>query len=225
MVDAINLLLSHIGIIDLKHIKVLLLLLKSELVNADNGLSTRVNLGLPSSCALFNTHLGHAGDNGLSHAPKILNLIDDLHGLLCELIGQSLHHIATGPRVSHMGDPSFLLDYQLSVASDTSREWSWQSDCFIKGIGMQGLGSAKHGRHSFHCGSHNVVVGVLLSQRPPRGLAVSPKDAALGVGGAEILLDQLGPKHSGCSQLCNLHIEIHSHGEEEGDTRCHLVDG
>jgi hypothetical protein len=89
---------------------------------------------------------------------------------------------------------------------------------------VKGLGTAKYGSHRFDRSTHNIVVGVLLGQRPARGLAVCAEHAALWVFGIrEIFLDELSPQLPCSAQLCDLHVKVHSDREEERDSRRDLV--
>jgi hypothetical protein len=65
-----------------------------------------------------------------------------------------------------MRNPSLFLNDQLSVSRDSGAEWSWQGDSFIKRVGVKRLGTAENSGHALNSGSDDVVVGVLLRQRP-----------------------------------------------------------
>ena len=84
---------------------------------------------------------------------------------------------------------------------------------------MQRLRAAKDGGHGLDAGAHDVVVGVLLGERPARGLAVCAQHAGLGVLGGKLLLEQVGPEAAGRPELGNLHVEVHSDAPEEGEAR------
>ena len=88
---------------------------------------------------------------------------------------------------------------------------------------MERLGATENCSHTFNSRSDNVIVRVSFSQRPATCLAMRAQHTTLGVAWVEVFLDELGPKHASSSKLSNLHIEIHSHSEEEGDTRSDLI--
>ena len=80
---------------------------------------------------------------------------------------------------------------------------------------MERLCAAKNCSHAFDSCTDDVVVRVLLSERPSTCLAVGAEHVALLVFDIEVLVDELGPEHTGCSQLCDFHVEVHTHGKEE----------
>ena len=79
---------------------------------------------------------------------------------------------------------------------------------------MQRLGAAKNGCHSLYGGSYNIVIGVLLSERPTGCLAVRAQHGALGVLRVK-LADNTCPQQPGSAHFGNFHIEIHAHTPEE----------
>ena len=54
------LLLSDVLVVNFEYFEVVLLLLEAVLVDAHLDFGARVKLRLPTGCALFNAHLGHA---------------------------------------------------------------------------------------------------------------------------------------------------------------------
>ena len=52
---------------------------------------------------------------------------------------------------------------------------------------------------------------------------MSSEHAGFVALGMEFLLDKRGPKRSSCSEFCDLHIEVHAHSEEEGESGSGLV--
>mmetsp|Transcript_24465 Transcript_24465/g.37942 ORF Transcript_24465/g.37942 Transcript_24465/m.37942 type:complete len:416 (-) Transcript_24465:782-2029(-) len=222
--DTLDLLSSDIVVVDLEHVEVLLLVLELVLVNTNLNLGAGVELSLATSSTLLNSHLGHAGDDGLGHTAEFLDLIDNLTGLLDEVVGEGLHHVAATPGVNDVGDSSLLLDNELSVSGNASRELSGQSNSLVEGVGVQGLGSTEDGGHGLDSSSHDVVVGILLGQRPSGSLAMSSQSHALSVLGTELLLDKGGPQLSGSSELGDLRVEVHTNSEEEGEPGSDLVD-
>jgi hypothetical protein len=61
----------------------------------------------------------------------------------------------------------------LSVTSDSGGELSREADGFVEGVGVERLGSSENSRHRFDSSTDNIVIGVLLSKRPSRSLAMS----------------------------------------------------
>ena len=65
------------------------------------------------------------------------------------------------PRPPHLGDAGLLLENDLGVSGDPSREDGRQGQRLVEGVGVQGLGAAEHGRHRLHRRTDDVVVRVL----------------------------------------------------------------
>ena len=117
----------------------------------------------------------------------------------------------------------FFLDDQLGVAGDARRELGRQRNGFIERIGVQRLGATKNGRHRFNGGAHDVVVRVLLGQRPARGLAVRAQHLRLGALGVETGHDAV-PQQAAGAHLGNFQVEIHADSPEEGQAAGEGVD-
>ena len=79
---------------------------------------------------------------------------------------------------------------------------------------MQRLGATKHRRHRLNRRAHDVVVGILLGQRPARRLAVGAQHAAFGIGRPKGI-DDFCPQQSRRAHLGNFHIEIHADAPEK----------
>ena len=58
------------------------------------------------------------------------------------------------------------LQNELSVSGKPGGEDARQGQCLVEGVGVQRLSSAKDGGHGFDARAHDVVVRVLLGQRP-----------------------------------------------------------
>lgn len=131
--------------------------------------------------------------------------------------------MGAAPRVGHFGDARLLLDDDLRVPSYAGALHRGQTQRLVKGVGVQRLRPAEHGRHGLDHGPDHVVVGVLrakfpsgrvgssncgafregaagylLGERPAGGLAVSAQEERLGILRLEVLLDEGGPQSPGC---------------------------
>jgi hypothetical protein len=90
---------------------------------------------------------------------------------------------------------------------------------------VQGLCAAEDCRHCLNTRTNDVVVRVLFGKGPARGLAVSTEHTTLWILRLKLLLNQFRPKQASGSQLCDLHIKVHSNGEEEGHSWSDFVYG
>ena len=76
--------------------------------------------------------------------------------------------------------------------------------------------------HSFDTGTPHVVVGILLGERPSRGLAVRTEHERLRILSAKAL-DHLSPEHTRSTHLSDLHKVVDADAPEEGETWRKLV--
>ncbi len=193
------------------------------LVHADDDILAGVDARLFVGGAGFDLHLGPAGFDGLGHAAHRLDFLDDAPGLVGHVLGQLFHHVGTGPRIDDVGDVGFFLDDQLRVAGDAGRELGRQGNGFVERIGVQRLGAAEDRRHRLDGGADDVVVRVLLGQRPAGSLAVRAQHHRLGVLGAETGHDAV-PQQAGGAHLGDFEIEIHAHRPEKGQAASEGID-
>jgi hypothetical protein len=103
------------------------LALQNILVDTDNRLNARVDVGLGPSRSLFNPYLGDPGFDRLGHAPELLALIDVGPSPVRQLVGQAFDEVTTAPRINHHVGVRFLLEEELCVAGDPGREVGGQS--------------------------------------------------------------------------------------------------
>ena len=113
---------------------------------------------------------------------------------------QPLDKVAATPRIDDVAGVRLLLQEELRVAGDTSREIGRQGERFVQRVGVQRLRVSVSGGHRLQARADDVVVDVLRGQTPAAGLAVRAQREALGILGLE-LLDQLGPDHAGRRSL------------------------
>ncbi len=63
---------------------------------------------------------------------------------------------------SNLANATLLLNDDLGVSGDSSREFGGQSECLVERVGMQRLGASEHTREGLDCRSNDIVVGVLM---------------------------------------------------------------
>ena len=107
---------------------------------------------------------------------------------------------------TYLGDVGLVLQNELRVTRDAGAGLSRQTDGLIHGVGVEALRATEHGRHGLDRRADDVVVGILLGQRPARGLAMRAKQQRARVLGGELLLDEIRPQTTSSTQLGNLHI-------------------
>ena len=78
-----------------------------------------------------------------------------------DIISEGLHHVRAAPWVRYLGDAGLLLDDDLGVAGDAGTLDGGKAQRLIKGVGVEGLGAAEHGRHGLDDRADHVVVWVL----------------------------------------------------------------
>ncbi len=88
---------------------------------------------------------------------------------------------------------------------------------------MQRLGAAQNRGHGLDGGTDDVVVRILLGERPTGGLDMGPQHGGLRFLRVE-LLHELVPQIAGSPQHGDFHEEVHAHAEEEGKARGKGVD-
>ena len=199
------------------------MLIDLKLIDADNDILATVNAGLFFRCRFFNPQLGYAALYRLSHATEFIDLCHQLPRFIGHIVRQMLHHVGAPPGVHYLPDAGLLLQYQLGVTGDAGSKIGWQRDCLVQSIGVQRLCPTKDRGHRLNRGTDDIVVGVLLSQRPTRGLAMSAEHAALGVCWPEFL-DDLCPQQSGSPHLRDFHIKVHANTPEEAEAWRKVID-
>ena len=89
VVEARYLLLAYLGVVDLEDVDGILVV-ETVLVDADDGLASRVDACLGTGGCLLDTHLGQTGLDGLGHAAQFLDFLDVLPGAVGNLVGEGL---------------------------------------------------------------------------------------------------------------------------------------
>ena len=218
-----NLGLAHLGVVDFQDVHLGVVRIQLILVDADDDLLAPFDAGLAAGRGFLDALLGHAFGDGLGHAAQRLDFGNELARLADDGFSEAFHVVAAAQGVHGARHAGFLGDDDLRVAGDARREGRRQGDGFVEGVGVQALGAAEHRGQRLYGGAHHVVVGVLLLQRDPGGLAVGAQHRRRRVGGLE-LRHQLGPEDARRPQLRHLHEEVHADAEEERQARRELVD-
>ena len=139
-------------------------MLQTILVSTHDSLNTRVDTSLSTSGGLLDTHLRHTCLDSLSHTTQLLDLLDMLPSLVNKLVGEGLYVVRTSPWVDLLADLCLILDIDLGITGDTSREVGRQGDSLVERVGMQRLGMSEHGSHSLDTCTTNVVERILLGE-------------------------------------------------------------
>ena len=158
-------------------------------IDTHNHILSGVNASLLVSSSSFDFQFCPTRIDSFGHATHGIDFFNDFPCFVSHFLRDRLHHVAASPWIDHVADVGLLLNNQLGVSGNTRRKFGRQSNRFIKAIGMQTLGTAKNCRHGFNGSAHNVVVGVLLSQTPTRGLTVGSQHHALWIFCVEIFHD------------------------------------
>ena len=222
IVKTLNLLLAHLGVVNLEDVDGILVV-KTILVDTDDSLTTGVDACLSACGSFLDTELGQTGFDSLGHAAERFNLLYMLPCAVSDLVGERLHIVATSPWVNLLGDHSLLLDIDLSVAGNTCGEVGRQCDSLVESVGVERLSMTQSGTHGLDTCAAYIVERILLGERPSGCLRVGAESERFGVLGVE-LLHNLCPKHTCCTHLGNLHEEVHTDGPEERQTRSKSID-
>jgi len=80
---------------------------------------------------------------------------------------------------------------------------------------MERLSAAQYGRQSFQRRTHNIVLGLLRSERDAGSLGVEAHQPGLGILRAVLLAHESRPDSASRAELCNLLEEINVRVPEE----------
>ena len=213
---------AYLGVVDPQDVN-LSVQLRPVAVHAHHGPLTCLDAGLRACCGFFDAHLGDAGLDGAGHAAELFHLGDVCGCPPSQLCGEPFHVVAAAPRVDHPRRARFVLQEQLRVAGDACAEVARQRQRLVEGVGVQALGVPVDGSHRLDARAHHVVVRVLGSERPARGLAMGAQRGRPRVGWLECS-DELGPQQPCGPQLRNFHEEVHADAPEEAEARREVVD-
>ena len=137
-------------------------------------------------------------------------------------MSQVFHHVGATPWIHDLTNTSFFLQNQLRIPGDASGKIRGQGNGFVQRIGMQRLCAAKYRGHGFNRRAHDIVVGILLGQRPTRSLAMGAQHAAFRIGWLELVND-LSPQQPRRTHFRDLHIEIHTNTPEKTEAWREIV--
>ena len=212
---------TNCSVVDFQNIK-RIFFFQTVIVYADNFFGAGIDMSLTTCCRFFDTHFRKTGINSFRHTAELFDFLDMCPGFLDQLIGQCLYIIGTAPRINNFADFGFVLNVQLSITSNTSREICRQRDSFVQSVSMQRLGMPQSCCHSLDTGTRNIVERILLCQAPAGSLRMCTQSHRFGFFRAEGIND-FRPQHTSCTHFSNFHKVVFTHCPEEGQTRCKLV--
>ena len=93
-----------------------------------------------------------------------MDLFEDRFRLGLDPVGQRLDIPRAAQRIGDVGDAGLLHQHLLGPYRDLGGLLSRQRENLVKGIGVQGVGTAQYGRQGFDRGSHHVVVRLMAGQ-------------------------------------------------------------
>ncbi len=131
---------------------------------------------------------------------------------------QAFDVIGARQRIDHVGHAGLVLQNELGVTGDAGGKLGRQGNRLIKRVGVQRLRAAQHCAHRLIGCADDIVVGVLLLQADAGGLAVSAQHRGLRFLRVELGHDAV-PEQACGTQFGSFHEEIHTDGEEEGQSR------
>ena len=152
-----------------------------ELVDADDRVLAAVDARLLLRRGRLDPELRPAALDGARHAADRLDLLEDRPRAVRHVLRQALHHVRARPRIDDAADVRLLLQQHLRVAGDARGEVRRQRDGLVERVRVQRLRAAEHGGHRLDRRAHDVVVRVLLGERPAGRLAVRAQHQRLRV--------------------------------------------
>ena len=222
VVKAFNLLAANLGIVDLENIDGIFVV-KTVFVDTYDCLTARVDTCLRACRCFLDAQLRQTCFDSLCHTAEFLDFLDVLPCAVCDFVGKGFYIVAAAPRVDGACNLCFLLDINLGVTGNTCREIGRKRDGFVECVGMEALGMAESGAHSFDTGTTYIVERILFGERPARRLRVCAKRKRFGVLGVELLYN-LCPQHTCRAHFGNFHEVVHADCPEERQTGCESVD-
>ena len=225
--DARGLDAPRLLVVDAEHVHGLARLAAHVLVHAHDDVDARVDARLLLRRRVLDAALRLARLDHRAHAPRGVDVRDDLARLVRELGRQRLHEVGPAPGVGDARHARLLLDHELRGPRDARRVLRGQRDGLVERVRVQRLGAAVDGGERLQGRARDVVEGLLGRQRVARRLAVRPQQQRplrRHVRAPEALLHQLGPQGARGPQLGDLDVVVHADGEEEGQALRDLVD-
>lgn len=112
---------------------------------------------------IINSSLKQYSDYFLDGSPVccLSVLLTNLQSCVIDVIRESLHHVRAPPGIGYFRDARLLLDDDLGVPGNASAFHRGQTQSFIEGVGVEGLGPPKHSCHALNHRTDHIVVGIL----------------------------------------------------------------
>ena len=101
--------------------------------------------------------LGMPVSMALAMPPSCFDFLNQLPGRVHQFVGEALDIVRAGPGIDDAGDTGILLEINLGVAGDASREISGKGEGFIESVGVERLGVAEGGGKGLNAGADDVV--------------------------------------------------------------------
>ncbi len=222
LVESFDLLFAHGCIVDFQNIDGIFFF-APVFIHSDDGLCFGIDAGLSACSGFFDTHFGNTCLDGFGHTAQFFYFLNQCPGFLGQFFGQGFYIVRTRPRIHLFADIGFFLNVNLGITGNAGRKVCRQGNGFVQSIGMQRLGMSQHCCHSLNTGASHVVEGILFGKRPTGGLGVGTQSHRLGILRIK-LLNNFGPKHTGCPHFGDFHKMVHANGPKERKAGSEAVD-
>ena len=162
--------------------------------------------------------------DGLAHPAAVVDLADDLEGLLLQFVGQALDVVTPSQRVDRVGGAGLVGEDLLGAQGRPDRLLGRDRQRLVLAVGVEALGATEDRRERLVGDPDDVVVDLLGRECRARRLGVELQLLGFGVLGAEPFLHDLGPHSPGGAELCDLLEDVVVGGKEERQLRREVVD-
>ena len=112
-----------------------------EFVNANDDATASFDIHLPFVSGILDFFLDVALSDSFGSATEFVNLFNVFPSFFFDLVGQSFYIVGTAQRVDGVSQAGFVRNDLLSTQSDGNGFSGRQSQSFVLGVGVQGLGA------------------------------------------------------------------------------------
>ena len=196
----------------------------SELVDADDYATAGFNVHLPFVSGILDLFLDVALGDSFRSATDFINLVDVFPAFFFQFVGQSFYIVGAAQRVNGVSQAGFVSNDLLRAQSDGNGFSRRQSQCFVFGVRVQGLGATHNSGSGLQSNTDDVVVRLLSGQHGTSGLGMEAQHHGFRFLCMEAFLHDFRPYAAGSTELGNFFQYVVVGIPEEGQTASESVD-